>query len=253
MINSNPQHYSNISGGDIVKKKSIFLFLAVSIIGLSGCSKVKDVETSKSALVTTVSGTAKSSTVYWRTDSDGVNKTSVKNSKFSIKMPNTLSKYSMKLSDSKNFKNAKSIEVAAAKPLISYPKFSSEFNSYSDKLNGYDLTNVKVSDEGAQGLSTLYQSTEGNVIVRGTIDDDKLVGLSLTALFMNQLSQRETTESSYALGLIAKSLGSDYKVVFRGLNKTLSKGGQKITVKSKGITYDFDAKKGTILTVLIHK
>ena len=248
-----PQIQFNISGGDIVKKSIKVLILLSSVLFISGCSKIKDISTSKSTLVTTVSGKAKSDKVYWKTDSDGINTASIKDSKFSIKMPNTLSKYSIKLSDTKDFKNSESIDVAGVKPLISYPKFSSKFNSYTDEFNGYDLSNVNVSEYGSQGLSTLYESAEGNVILRGTIDDDKLIGISLTALFMNGLSDRETAETSYSLGLISKSLGSDYKVVFKGLNKTLSNGGQKITVKSKGTTYDFDSKKGSILTVLIHK
>ncbi|QMU86158.1 hypothetical protein H3M14_08720 [Latilactobacillus sakei] len=236
-----------------MKKSVKLLELLTFVLLVSGCSKIKDVDTSKSTLVTTISGETKSDKVYWKTDSDGVNTASVKNSNFNIQMPNTLSKYSIKLSDSKDFKNSKSIDIAGVKPLISYPKFSDKFNSYTGKFNGYDLSNVTVSEYGSQGLSDLYKSDEGNVIIRGTIDDDKLVGLSLTALLMNGLSDRESAETSYSLGLISEALGSDYKVVFKGLDKTLSKGGQKITVKSKGTTYEFNSKKGSMITIFIHK
>lgn len=235
-------------------KKVTLLSFIISTLFLAGCSSIKDTKVENSALVSNVTGKAKTEKVYWHTDEDGTNSVNVKNDKFRVRVPRRTSKTKVTLADKKrNLKNADSITVPAARKMMNYSDFVYQFeNHYYDYDSDSDLS-LTSADDKLDGLNEIYHSKKApleGVKIRATTDDEALTGLVINMFVDN--NNNTSKIYTYSLAAAAETLSKTNNKVLSAVTKAANKR-QKIKVNSHGYIYTLDGTSDQVLICSIYK
>ncbi|WP_125767391.1 hypothetical protein [Lapidilactobacillus wuchangensis] len=246
-----------------MKMKKIVASLALlvlGVVGLAGCqsrqpSLKPSAQTFKpDGIVTVVKGTAsKNADLTYQIGNENAKKVTNQGGTFVIQVPSQLKATKVKLTAKHNgATTTKTVTVAKAKALASYPKFAMTYNVINQQMKtGAEVLPMQLKD----GLTDLVNAD--GMRIRVNVQNQQLVGVAYVFSVNKMKSKTEVKKFAMQLVVLSNSVGADGKQVLKDYQKLAKKAenGQTTVdnIHSKGVTFETNFSTKALYMYLVKK
>ena len=244
----------------IKKLVASLALLVVGVIGLAGCqSKQPSLKPSAQTfkpdgIVTVVKGTAsKNAALTYQIGAGQTKKVNNQDGTFVIQVPSQLKATKVKLSAKRRgVTTTKTVTVAKAKPLASYPKFAMTYNVINQQMKtGASVLPMQIKD----GLTDLVNAD--GLRIRVNVQNQQLVGVAYVFSVSKMKSKTEMKKFALQLVALSNSVGADGKQVLKDYQKLAKKAENGQTtidnIHSKGVTFETNFSTKALYIYLVKK
>lgn len=234
--------------------------LVLGVIGLAGCqggqpSLKPSAKTFKpDGIVTVVKGTAsKNAALTYQIGTEKAKKVNNQDGTFVIQIPSQLKATKVKLTAKRNGSSTtKTVTVAKAKALASYPKFAMTYNVINQQMQtGAKVLPMQLND----GLTDLVNAD--GMRIRVNVQNQQLVSVAYVFSVKKMKSKTEVKKFAMQLMALANSVGADGKQVLKDYQKLAKKAenGQTTVdnIHSKGVTFETNFSTQALYMYLVKK
>lgn len=239
-----------------MKKRWLIIITLPLLFLLASCSNLEAEHASSNHIEYVVKGTDKNKSIFWSTESDGVNKVKTDSeNKFHFGVPYQNESFTLKVADNEDMKKAKTFKVKKAQKLMNYDDFVDGFNDAlygldEGQLGDYDIDDISIDGSNPQeGFNKAVKA--GSTTLYLNYNDGKILGARIQTTFDDD---SDAHLFSAMLMISGDTFGSNMTTINGALDKFINQDGDEETVmKSKGIHYNLSGVRGSLITCDIYK